>query len=276
MSEPTTAPSPSALPVHRAPKLVDAYLNSPFAGIAPWILMSLIAGPGRFEVSVCAALFLSLMTFVLSRRKGGTVKLMEVFDLIFFIGFAIVGILASRNVIIWLELWAGELTNLALTAFVVITILMRQPFTLQYAKETTDPAFWDHPVFLRINYTISWVWGAAFAFQSVMGLYGDAVLKNNNNLWTGWLLQIAALVFAISFTEFWPDYASSKARGEPGPPKSDLLDWIPVFVLISGIAGLITDSLSTFVGVALIVVGAVGITALQRLKPKKTDASPNA
>ncbi len=276
MGEPTTAPSPSALPVHRAPKLVDAYLNSPFAGIAPWILMSLFSGPGRFEVSACAALFLSLMTFVLGRRKGGTVKLMDVFDLIFFTGFVIVGILGSRGVITWMEMWAGELTNLALTAFVVITILMRQPFTLQYAKESTDPSLWDNPVFLRINYTICWVWGAAFAFQSVMGLYSDAIIKNNNNFWSSWILQIAALVFAISFTEFWPDYARSKARGEPGPPKSDLLDWIPVFVLISGVAGLITDSLSTFVGVALIVVGGVGISALQLLKPKKTDALPNA
>lgn len=231
--------------------------------------MSLIAGPGRFEISVCAALLLSLLNFVAGRRKGGSFKLMEIFDLLFFLAFAVVGILASDSVINWLQLWAGELTNVCLTAFVVLTIVVRQPFTIQYAKEQTDPDLWDNPMFLRINYTITWVWAAAFAFQSAMGLIGDAVLKNNDNFWTGWILQLAALIFAIAFTEFWPDYASAKAQGEDPPSKLALLDWLPAFVLVTGIAGLITDSLSTLVGLILIVVGVAGTAALQQLNPKR-------
>lgn len=256
---------------HRAPagsRLLDGYLRSPFSGIAPWIVMSLFAGPGTFEISVVCAFALSLATFLLSRRgEGGSVKLMEIFDLLFFAGFAIVGALAGPDTINWLETWAGEITNVSLMLFVVITILIRQPFTLQYAKEETDPQYWQSPIFLRINYTISWVWAGAFAWQSLMGFVGDYVLDNSNNFWTGWVLQIAALVFAIAFTEYWPDHASAKAQGEPDVSARALYAWIPTYVLISGVAGLVTDATTNAVGWTLVVVGAVGTFAIKQLAP---------
>lgn len=256
-------------------KLVDAYLRSPFSGIAPWIVMSLFTGPGTFEIAVCIALFLSLATFLLSRRGGGTFKLMEIFDLVFFAGFAIVGIVASASVVSWLELWAGEITNIALTLFVLITILIRQPFTLQYAKEATEEQYWKEPHFLRINYTISWVWAGAFAFQSLMGLIGDVVLDNSNNFWTGWILQIAALVFAVAFTEYWPDHAVAKLQGETGGSPRALYAWIPAYVLVTGVAGLITSSTTTIVGVVLIAVGLVGIFALKQTRPATKPIASN-
>lgn len=269
MSDQQVQPSPARNP---ASKLVDAYLRSPFSGIAPWIIMSLFTGPGTFEISVLIAFALSLATFILSRRSGGTFKLMEIFDLLFFAGFAVVGIVASAGTISWLETWAGEITNISLFAFVLITIVIRQPFTLQYAKEETDPQYWSSPTFLSINYTISWVWAAAFAWQSLMGFFGDYVLDNSNNFWTGWVLQIAALVFAIAFTEYWPDHASAKAQGEPDVSPLGLVAWIPVYVLITGVAGLITDSTSTVLGIALIVIGGLGITALKQMSPADTSA----
>lgn len=263
---------PAAPAVHGHRSLIDAYIESPFAGIAPWVVMSLVSGPGRFEISVCAALFLSLATFAAGRRKGGSIKLMEVFDLLFFIGFAIVGLLASASTITWLETWAGEITNIALTLFVLITLAVRQPFTLQYAKETTDPSLWDNPVFLRINYTLTWVWAGAFAVQTISGGFGDLVLKDSDNFWTGWIIQFAALVFAFVFTEFYPEYAAQKAQGLEPPRKTPLLDWIPSFVLITGVAGLFFDAVPDLLGYILIIIGAIGLFLVLQLQ--KTGKIP--
>lgn len=251
--------------------LLDVYVKSPFSGLAPWIVMSLISGPGTFEIAVVAAFALSLATFLVSRRGGGTFKLMEIFDLLFFAGFAIYGLVASASSLAWLEMWAGELTNIALLAFVLITILIRHPFTLQYAKEQTDPQYWDQPAFLRINYVITWVWALAFAVQAASGLFGDAVLEDNNNFWTGWVIQIGAIVFAVAFTEWYPDYAVAKVGGEKLPSKAALVKWIPGFILVVGIAGLLFDATTSLVGWALIVLGGVGIIIV-----KGVDGSANA
>ncbi len=247
-------------------RLRSAVLDSPLTGISPWIVMSLFSGPGRFEVSVLAAMGLSLVIFVLGRRRGSSVKLLEIFDLLFFVGFAIIGILASPATITWMEQWAGEITNIALTLYVVLTIAIRRPFTLAYAKESTESRLWDSPGFLRINYQISLMWGAVFGFQTIVGLYGNAIQHTSDNFWTGWTLQLLATVFGVAFTEFWPEYAYSKAHGKPLPSKRPLLEWIPVSVVITGVAGLLTEAIDSILGIALVVVGGIAEVALIRIQ----------
>src|SRR4029453_6839036 len=60
-------------------KFIDGYVRSPFAGIAPWVLMGLVAGPGRFEEAASAALGLALLTLWVAPRRGGPVHLLQVF-----------------------------------------------------------------------------------------------------------------------------------------------------------------------------------------------------
>ena len=76
-------------------RFLDAFLQSPFAGLAPWILMSLLSGPGRFEESVATALGLSILFLFLSHRRGGTFKPLEVFDILYFGCLAAIGLFAS-------------------------------------------------------------------------------------------------------------------------------------------------------------------------------------
>ena len=122
-----------------------------------------------------------------------------------------------------------------------------------------------------MNYVITSVWAGAFTFNALAGLYGDVVLHTSDNFWTGWILQLGATIFAISFTEWYPDYAPNKAlqaagqETDPPQPVAKLFDWVPTFVTAIGVAGLVTDSTPVPVGTALIVVGVVGIAAMRRL-----------
>ncbi|MCW2689965.1 MAG: hypothetical protein JWR37_4855 [Mycobacterium sp.] len=257
----------------RAAGFVDGFLRSPFSGIAPWVLMGVLSGPGRFEQAVSAALGLSLLVLWVGSRRGIPVHLLEVFGVAFFGVFAVIGLVAPEATIRWLELWAGELTNIALAIFAAVTLLIRRPFTLAYAKDSTPQEIWDSPVFLRVNYVITAVWAGAFFFSAAVGFYGDAVLHSSDNFWTGWILQLAGLFFAVSFTEFYPDYARAKALQEAGEPTDPppsfarIFDWIPTFVLIAGIIGLVTDAVPDALGIALIVVGAVGAGVMRKMFP---------
>ncbi|GAC70109.1 hypothetical protein GS4_32_00530 [Gordonia soli NBRC 108243] len=259
-----------------------AVLNSPIAGLAPWIVMSLFTGPGRFEEAVAGALGLALLVVFANWRLGNSVKLLEWFDTAFFLILAGIGLFASARVISWMELWGGEIANVALVAFALGSILIRRPFTLEYAKEATDPELWSSPIFIRTNYVITWAWVAAFGVSAIAGAIGDAVLDDAGNFWTGWIIQIGATVFAVSFTEFYPDYGPNKALAKMGvetdPPVSlvRLFDWIPAFVLIVGIMGLVTDSVSSTVGWVLVAVGAVAIGVMHRLFPAEKKAVADA
>jgi len=241
---------------------LDGFLKSPFAGIAPWALLAILSGPGHFAEAVLAALGFSVLVLLVGLSRGIKVHALELFGAAFFGVLAVAGLFASQNVIRFLEVWAGELTNVSLAGFAWATLLIRKPFTMAYAKDSTPQEHWDTPLFWRINSVLSAVWASAFTVAAIAGFIGDAMLHDAGNFWTGWILQLAAIFFAISFSEFYPDYASAKfdlANGEPArlPSLVGMVEWLPTFVIVTGIAGLVTGAIDFGVGIALIVAGSV-------------------
>lgn len=261
------------------PRFIDTFLQSPLAGLAPWIAMSLLAGPGRFEESVSTALGLSILFIYLRLKRGGSLKPLEVFEVAYFGSLAVIGLLASDDLIRWLEKWSGEMSSLALAAFTLGSLLVGNPFTLPYAKEATPREYWESPIFLSVNRIITLVWALAFTVAAAAGLYGNSILDQPDNFWTAWIIPIAALLFAFSFSEWYPDVASAGAPRPPGeppevaPPLSKLFDFLPPFVTAVGIAMLVTDTAPTWLAVTLIVVGGVGSAALRRVGGQRQTAS---
>ncbi|MCC0100031.1 hypothetical protein K7B10_35665 [Streptomyces flavotricini] len=242
---------------------IAGFLENPVIGMAPWIIFSLLVGPGRFEFAVVLALATTVVLVAAGRiiNRGSSWKLLEIADLVFFAILAVVGILASDDTRRWLETYAGEVSNIALVLIAFGSMAFRMPFTLQYAREQVDPAHWNSPAFLRTNYLITGVWGLAFLVAAVAGAYGDLVLHNPNNIWTGWIIQILAIVAALRFTEWYPDVARARAlreAGKPGPEPPHLSGlFVPLAGLLVpiGIAVLIFDGNVWWLGVALILVG---------------------
>ena len=113
------------------------------------------------------------------------------------------------------------------------------------------------------------MWAAVFTVNAVLGYIGDAILHDNDNFWTAWVLQLAAIFFAIAFTEYYPDKAT-----EDSPTSAlKLFEWVPMFVLIVGIFGWVTDALPDIVGIGMIVVGIIGNIVVGKLSPAKETES---
>ena len=115
--------------------MLDGFLRSPASGIAPWVLMSVLSGPGRFRVCSAAAALLVDASRDGSVRRGIRVHSLEIFGALFFAAFVALGIVDSPDVIDWLEMWAGELTNGALALFALAGLAVRRPFTMAYARD---------------------------------------------------------------------------------------------------------------------------------------------
>ncbi|MBT2235650.1 hypothetical protein KLK06_58480 [Nonomuraea sp. NEAU-A123] len=116
----------------------------------------------------------------------------------------------------WLETYAGEVSNIALVLIAIGSMAVRMPFTLQYARERVDCAYWHSPDFLRTNYVITGVWGLALLVAAVAGGYGDLVLRDPDNLWTGLIIQIAAIIAAVRFTAWYPGIVRTRVQRERG------------------------------------------------------------
>ncbi|MFJ2595920.1 hypothetical protein [Streptomyces erythrochromogenes] len=249
---------------------LSGLMENPVVGMAPWIIFSLLVGPGRFELSVTLALVTAVGLIVLSRvvNRGTSWKLLELADVVFFAAMAVVGLLASAGTLRWLETYAGEVANITLAVIAFGSMAVRMPFTIQYAREQVDPSIWNTPGFLRTNYVITGVWGLAFLVAAAAGAYGDLVLHNPNNIWTGWIIQILAIVAALKFTDWYPDVVRARAvrqatgQGPEPPPTAALLVPLAGLLVPIGIAVLIFDNM-WWLGVALIVAGSLLTKHLQ-------------
>ncbi|MFI1399872.1 hypothetical protein [Streptomyces sp. NPDC020681] len=244
-----------------------AAVESPVVALSPWIVFSVVVGPGRFELAVGLALAVSVALFVASRMvyRGSSLKILEVTDVVFFAVLAVVGAFASPGTHRWLETYAGEVSNLALMLIAFGSIAVRTPFTMQYGRERVGPEYWKSREFLHANDVITAVWGLAFLVAALAGGFGDLVLHNPSNLWTAWIIQIAAIVAALSFTEWYPKVVRSRVRtGEPPPPVRNLLIPLAALIIPVGVVSLIFDAAAAWFGVGLILIGVILARAINK------------
>ncbi|MFD4182128.1 hypothetical protein [Rhodococcus sp. NPDC058514] len=230
-------------------------LDGPLTGLAPWIVLAVVEGPGRVAWAAGIALAISVVFIALDLLRGRSLKLLGVVDVVFFAALLAVHFLLDQAGQDWMETWVGEIANITLVVIAVGSMLARVPFTIQYAREEVDEQYWRTPTFLRINYVITGVWAAAFLVAAIAGFYGDAVLRDSDNLWTGWVIQTAAILCALQFSAWYPE--------DPRPPLTALFAPLAVWLIPLGILIVTMGDGPDWLGYTVIAVG-VGTQALLR------------
>lgn len=239
-------------------------LNNPVMGFAPWIVFSVVEGPGRFAAAAGAALGAALLILLVGVAVGIRAKLLDLAAIVFFAVLLSLGLVVGHDAHAWLERWSGEISNVVIVLVALASVLVRRPFTLQYAREMTDRDYWDSPLFLHINYVLTWVWIGSFFVTAAVGWYGDGPLHEPDNIWTNWIVSIAVLIFAIRFTEWYPARVKSAAMRDAGvaddtDPRSIAVAalFLPLtaYLVPIGIVFLVFDTAPWWIAVSLIVIG---------------------
>jgi hypothetical protein len=97
------------------------------------------------------------------------------------------------------------------------SMLVRHPFTLQYALEAVPAETAAMPGFMRANYIITSVWTTAMLLMmlgNVVALYVPGL-----PIWTSLAIAFAARNSAVYFTKWYPQYRKAKY----GAPPADAL-----------------------------------------------------
>lgn len=153
-----------------------------------------------------AAVALLLLAYELVIRKH-TLKILEVGTAILFCGLALYFFAARPT---WSVIAIRLCVDAGLLLIVLISLAVRRPFTLQYAREQVSPEFWQSPEFRKTNYVISGAWAVAFA---LMVLAESAILfapqlPRRLAIW----VIVLALVGAVKFTGWYPERAQRQAE----------------------------------------------------------------
>lgn len=127
-------------------------------------------------------------------------KILEVGTVLLFGGLAAYALWGEPG---WSLMEVRLRVDLGLLAIVLASLAIRQPFTLQYAREEVPREHWDSPEFLRTNDVITAVWALAFLVM----VLADLVLIYLPDIrpGVGILATVAALWGAVKFTGWYPD-----------------------------------------------------------------------
>jgi len=172
---------------------------APYGAFATLMLVTSAA------VSLFASAAICLMVIAYDAFRGRSTKMLGAGSVIVFLalgGYITLVDSSLSSSAVKLSVDAGVL------AISLASLAIRQPFTLQYAREAVDTETAKLPGFLTANYVITWAWSAAFLLMvtaNVLMIYVPGL-----PLWSGIAIAFAARNTAVYFTKWYPQYRRAK------------------------------------------------------------------
>ncbi len=249
-STPTTDAGPSPADEPKKGGGAGGFLG----GFAPWIVYWILSGNVPFSTAIGVAIALSLLVNVLAIRRHEQLKVLEVGNSVAFIALAVVGLIAGDA---FVGRWIQPLGNASLLLIMLVSILIKKPFTLQYARESVPEEMWDSPGFIAVNTLISWVWVGAMAIMTVLALVppivqGDATMNDGGaplSIICYWVIPFTAMGLAILFTTKYPDWFGAEFDDGPAAPRPAPAPPLPTSAPsdhpVEGSARLVLEPIST-------------------------------
>lgn len=136
---------------------------------SPWLAFLVIAHEGwfRLQLGLGVALALSVILGLTGIHRGVILWVGLVF-----VSFASIASIAVIAVIGFQNLWTirhmGVLASGMLATVTWLSVLIRKPFTLDYARANTDRSLWNDPEFLRTNVILTSIWGTIFTLNALL------------------------------------------------------------------------------------------------------------
>lgn len=169
-----------------------------FAPFILFVVVERLAGPRDGLVAAALVSGALLLRDWLSRDRA--VKVLDVGTFLLFGGLAAYAIASGAA---WSVIDVRLRVDTGLLLVVLVSIAIRRPFTLQYAREGTAREIWNTPAFIRTNYIITAVWALAFAVM--VGADLVMLYLPNLPLKVGIGVTILAIVGAMRFTSWYAD-----------------------------------------------------------------------
>ncbi len=176
-----------------------------FLILAPYGAFTSLMLVASASLSLFAASSVCLAVIALDAYRGRSVKLLGAGSAVVFAGLGV-----------YFTFVDPSLSSSAVRFFVdtgIFTIsagsmLIRRPFTLQYAIESVPAEVAAIPGFLRANYIITAAWTAAAALMMLANM--AALYVPGLPIWLSLAIAFAARNSAIYFTKWYPQYRRTK------------------------------------------------------------------
>jgi hypothetical protein len=176
-------------------------------GFAPFILfafLSRLSADLALWIAFAAAFVVTIRDFV----ESPSLRLLDAGSFVLFALLALIRGFLDPNLSLAMVRFVAELSLFLLLA---IPLLMKRPFSVEYARLDPREAGWPPALFLRVNYLVSGLWIAAFAAMAVAD--GVVAFRPQVPLWVSIAVSVLMLAAAVTFTLRYPALAAKRLNG---------------------------------------------------------------
>jgi hypothetical protein len=181
-----------------------------FLILAPFGVFTALMLVTSATASVFAASATCLLTVAIDVARGRSVKILAVGSALL---FAAIGLTLALSDLELGTLGVKLSVDAGICAIALGSMLVRRPFTLQYAVEAVPAETAAIPGFVTANYVITGAWAAATLLMmtaNIALLYFPGL-----PLWSSLAVAFAARNSAIYFTKWYPEYRQIKYGTPP-------------------------------------------------------------
>jgi hypothetical protein len=172
---------------------------APYGAFATLMLVTSAA------VSLFVSAAIGVMVMAYDALRGRSIKVLGAGSVILFAALGAYIMLVDNSL-------SGSAVKLAVDAGVfaisLTSLVIRKPFTLQYAREMVDAETAQLAGFLRANYIITGAWSGAFVLMMIANAL--MIYVPGLPLWSGLLIAFAARNSAVYFTKWYPQHRKAK------------------------------------------------------------------
>ncbi|MCB9493237.1 MAG: hypothetical protein H6679_03110 [Epsilonproteobacteria bacterium] len=162
----------------------------------PWIIYF------SLEPAAHAAPLALIVNAIFNFKRLKKVFVIEWGTLIYFSILSVCNIVPSLQIAIGSHAYANA--KVALASIMWISIFIKNPFSMQYAKEDVPREYWNTYAFKFINYTISAVWALTLSVKSLLAYFLPFSLSSSQ--WPVKIGLVALWAFPIIFTSWFPEW----------------------------------------------------------------------
>jgi hypothetical protein len=176
-----------------------------FLILAPFGAFAMLGLVASHSLALFVAAAIALLVIAWDVFRGKSVKILMASSMVLFGALGCYDVFSNGN---WSTVAVRLAVDSGVLAIALVSIAIRVPFTLQYAREKVDAETLQQPHFVRVNYILTWAWTGAFLLMlaaDILMIYAPSL-----PLWVGVGIAFAARNAAVYFTIWYPQYRRSR------------------------------------------------------------------
>jgi len=172
---------------------MSGYLNLLMLGYLPWVIVDNLSKYVNIWIAIVIAIALITVPTIKSIKEKDFVSL------VFVSGFLayIISLLYNAHIC---ELYSSNIL-LIVVVVAMLSVIIKKPFTIAYAKKTISADKWTNPLFIKINILISLLWSGIFLMEYII-----KIIKLPNTS----IISAALVILGIGISKHFPDYYKQK------------------------------------------------------------------